>query len=610
MFRQTNPTFSRGFTLGMLGVTLTAATLVLFFARSSAVTHAADPEPWVVIDRGLETAFQDSLGGYHKRGRALIAADFDLDGRVDFYFGNPGDESYVMRNITTPGKAAYFELAQVLFTGGLPWGAVAADFDNDGDYDLFVASGGNEGAMYDMFFRNTYLETGTLAFVDETELAGVAGPIPDGQTQPLATASANAAAVDYNQDGYVDIFVNTNYFPNNGGGMFFGSTFICPIEFLVPPVGPQPPDEPTLARNILWHNNGDGTFTNVAEEVGLTSLRPSRHSTWLDVDNDGDYDLYENNYNDYNILWRNLLAETGVAQFEDATLDFSHLPDEQIRYPYKSFVSAAADFNNDGWEDLIVFYRGASPDVGSPYPVGHALFLNLHGEGFVNAGTSSNLNDNYTAFDGVMGCQVGDVTGDGRPDVYIGNGGPYEGQFDQFYVNSTPPGEFDVTFQDHTSAINFPAPELPGLGYAPYPYRTHGVAFVDVDNNGTLEIAVSNGGPASYPNAVREPDRLFELMGDPYSYFKLRLVGDGEQVSRDAIGARVALQVRQGDEPSRTIYRTLFSNSCFSAQNGFELHFGLGKADTIDSVRIIWPDGYVQTIDENLTINTTMVVWR
>lgn len=581
----------------------------------------ASAQPQIqVTDIGLQSRFQDTFFGHHKRGRALVAADFNLDGRVDFYAGNPGDESFVMVNMVGPGGQTVFRSVQTLLVGELAWGAAAADYDNDGDYDLFITTGGNETVGFNYLFKNQFLETGRLRFANVTGQAGVRGPIPPGGGSPIQVRNANAVWGDYDRDGDVDVFVNVNRL-----GSFLGEPDAlrpgagevsndCADPGPPPPAprflaGGTPADgaEPEEGRNILWRNNGDGTFTDVTDAVGLgVTFRPTRHSTFFDFDNDGDIDLYENNMDDFNVLWRNNLVEAGSAVFEDVTVAMS-LPGEDLRYPYGSFASCSADFNQDGWEDLIVFKRG--PTDGELYP-GHALFLNQAGTGFYNAAELAALNNPYQPEQGVMGCMVGDVDADSVPDVYVGNGGPEGGQYDQLYLSDSLPGA-TPRFVNRTDLIDFPAPEQPGIVYPPYPYRTHGTAFVDVDGDGVLEIAVSNGGTAAGPDTVREPNRLFQLdLPGSVRYLKVRPVGDGVAVSRDAIGTRFALTVSRAGSPPWTLYRTLFGGSCFSAQNGFEVHFYLGAADTLHELLVTWPDGQRETITQGLVPDSSIVVQR
>src|SRR6266508_5704878 len=285
-------------------------------------------------DLGLRTGFQDTQFGHFQRGRALLGADFDLDGRIDFYSGNPGDESYVLRNVDDGGGRFHFELVQVLEEGELAWSAVTADYDNDGDYDIFIGNGGNEGIGFDRLFKNLWMESGqtALSFQDVGEQAGIRGPVPPGGTAQIPVASAGVVAGDYDRDGWVDFFVSVS--------------IVNDISL-----------EEIKGREILWHNNHEGTFTDVTDAVGLgDTLEKTQHSTWLDYDNDGDLDLYENGWRDRSYLWRNNLVETGVATFTDVTQEES-APGENLSCPYESFASAANDFNNDGWMDIIKFDR-------------------------------------------------------------------------------------------------------------------------------------------------------------------------------------------------------------------------------------------------------------
>ncbi len=544
---------------------LCAGTLCLLVFLSAPRPAAAQE----VRDLGLRTGMQDTFYGHHKRGRAMVSADFNLDGRPDFFLGSPGDESLMLVSIG-PLNSPKFVVSQILLEELKAWGAAAADYDNDGDYDLFVSIGGNEGPGYDFLFQNMIRETGEFRFRNVSEQAGILGPVPEGQTEPAPVRSGNAVWGDYDQDGDVDLFLSVN-------------------DLALP--------------NVLWRNNGDGTFSDATEEAGLSQTRGlTRHSTFFDIDNDGDLDLYENNYRGFNVLWRN----NGDGTFSDVTAAFSP-PGEDVSYPFSSFASCAADFDNDGFEDLFVFTHLNEP-MNSPYQNGHALFLNQGGTGFVNVAASAEVNNPFISERGVMGCQIGDLNGDGTPDFFVGNGNPDGGQFNQLFLSDTPPGQ-SPHYVNQSDLIDFPAPETPGIVYPPYPYRTHGTSFVDIDGDGTLEMAVSNGGPAFQGESVREPNRLFKFNWEqPISFVRIRPVGDGVGVSRDAVGARIAVTVNTGGLNTRTIRRSLYAGSCFSGQHGFDVHFLLGDATAIESVTITWPNGVEETITQGLAINTSIVV--
>ncbi len=578
----------------MLAVAVLVWTSAAGGRRKTATSSAASQTAATVTDIALTTGYQDYLFGHFKRGRTTIAADFDNDGRVDFFVGNPGDESFVLRNTAGSGGLPSFVLAQTLLIGELAASGGAADYDNDGDWDLFVAVGGSEGTGFSHLFKNLWMESGqkTLSFQDVTAQAGVSGPVPPGQSAPIPVAAEGAAWGDYDNDGWADLFVSVNIGPGT-----------LPI---------------IAGRNILWRNNHNGTFTDTTKNAGLSAtLRGTRHSSWIDFDNDGDLDLFENNYVERNVLWRNLLKDTGKPFFEDVTSGKS-APGQDLGYPLLSYASAVADFNNDGWQDLLVVMRGPGPEPGSPYPPGHALFLNLAGKSFTNVAQQTTINTAFQPVDGVMGCQVGDLNADGVPDVFLGEGSPTSGHFNQFYlsdsgVNATP------HFLDRSYLIGFPAPVDPSRknAYVAYPYKAHGSVIVDADGDGALEIAVADGGPidggnVNLGNLQREPNRLFKFSwGAPLAWFKVRALGDGKTVSRDAFNTRFNLTVSVGSSGTPWVVRgTLVGNSGFSAQNGPEVYFGLRNATQIRSLEVIWPDGTRKTITSGLTPNTTYTVQR
>jgi hypothetical protein len=540
-------------------------------------------EEVIVDDLGGLAGVQGTVLGHQNRGRATITVDFDRDGLPDLYLGNPGDPSQVFRNITTPGGTPAYELVQVLTEDHLSWSAGAADYDNDGDIDLFVGGGGNECDAFDLLFENQWAQTGELWFEEVGVRAGVSGRRVADEAEPIPSPTAGVTWVDADNDGDVDLFLAGQR--QTACGMF--SDF--------------------HGRNTLYLNNGAGTFEDVTESVGLHGTKMStRHPTWLDVDNDGDMDLYESNLGGFNWLWRNEFVETGKLTF--VLYDTMHLGGDDIRLPERTFASCAADFDNDGWEDLIAFRRSDEdcslefPGAGTSLDTGHALFLNREGVGFMDVANPSGLNVAPIGEErarGVMGCQVGDLDGDGGLDVFMGNGGPTSGETNHLFLSDLR-AEQGLRFVNARALIDFPAPDAGVTGSAPpYPYRTHGTVFVDINRDGTLEMLVNNGGPAFMADRVREPNRLFDFrwpMENQRVFVTLQ--GDGVNVARDAIGARLALTVERGDGSTHVVHRTVRGAVCFSAQPSFEQDFGLGTDGQPVKLEVRWTDGTVTVVDD------------
>ncbi|MEO0603999.1 MAG: CRTAC1 family protein, partial [Myxococcota bacterium] len=540
------------------------------------VVQTPGEPPRAVTDVALEAGFQDLVFGHHQRGRAALAADFDRDGFTDVYLGNPGDTSYVLRNTSAETGQLSFAPGPVIAREVLAWGGAVGDLDNDGDVDLFVAAGGNEAVELDRLFLNVSDPKG-LAFVDVSAEAGIQGPVQTGAV-PAPWTSTGANLVDADNDGDLDVFVNSFWVRGSSDPRVW------------------------RAQNLLWRNDGAGAFTQVGAEVGFDTQQKTMNSTWLDVDLDGDLDLFENNFQSENHLFVNRMAETGRLSFEDRTAAWSI--DGDLRYPHRSFSSATADLNRDGYPDLVCFVRPYEPDD-SPHRSGHIVFLNVEGRGFVDLTEHMGLNDPFVNWtgpavgDGVMGSQVGDLNLDGIPDLFIGNGTPANGTVNALYLST---GELRVRrvdgvsvavpqYRDATALVDVPAPQTGGIDYAPYPYRTHGTVIVDFDQDGVPELAVNNGGPGRMPTTVREPNRLFVFDFDVRpAWWHVTLEGDGERVNRSAIGARVTVTVeRDRDGASWIVRRWLQGGSGFAANEGLELLFGLADADRIVDVEVVWP---------------------
>jgi len=533
---------------------------------TSTPTGTTDTGPQVppteVDDLASGSGINQRTGG--ERTRALVAADFDGDGLDDLFVGNPGDASHVLLNRSTPGVPA-FELAQVLSDGHLSWTAAAADFDNDGDVDLVVGGGGNECQDVDQLWRNLRMETGRVAFENVTQQMGLT---INEELDRSATTGVRWA--DFDRDGWLDLYVAHNARPRCGTG------------------------GPGSGVNQLWRNLEGQGFENVTVEVGLTAHNPAstRHPAVFDYDNDGDADIFDANLDGDNMLLHNLLVETGELAFgavEPARLDGADVG------PARAFASCAADFDNDGFEDLLVLSRAASECIASPgtsttgtgtFSMLHGIFRNRGDGGFENMSARADLSISAAgAGNGVMGCQVGDLNGDGALDVFVGNGGPQTLGADDLFLG----GAGEVGFTDVSGTVR-------GAGAA---LRTHGSVITDIDGDAVPDLVVGNGGPSEMAD-VEEPNRIFHFEWEhPAPYLQVRLEGDGVAVNRDAIGARVELVFEDAEGATRSVHRSVQGGSCFSADNGRALHFGLGRGtsglppDVPVLLQVTWPDGTV-----------------
>jgi hypothetical protein len=559
-----------------------------------------------VEDIGLDAGIQGWFDGHFQRGRACSPADFDGDGDLDLYVGNPSDLSYVLINDTAPGEHIHFTLSQIVLNGVQAWGADVADYDEDGDPDLFIPAGGNENPARDWLFRN---EGGEL--VDVTEGAHLALLRQDGT--PFTPQSVGGQWADFDRDGHLDLFVSQTY---------QGTVS-------------SPADGSLVAKNQLWISDGNGRFSEQGDAAGLITRYGTRNSSFLDFDHDGDLDIYEHNTVGPDFLWKNRIVEDGVLTFEDVTKAMS-LGGCDLGSPNSgTWASVASDVNSDGWADILVFRRGL-PTPGEPevHASGHLIFLNVQGTGFVEVGDQTHLNDNFLAFNhlenGVMGQQVYDVNADGYPDIFTGNGSPEAGEVNGFWITTglstlhvAGVGPVEIPqYTDVTYLVDFPVPEqvllhAPGDGPAPgeypaYPYRTHGMCAADFDGDGFPEIFEANGGPGKYPDdmasVMQEPARLWKMvLPDPRPHWLgVTLVGVGPTVPNDPIGAKVRLAVSHGDT-SRVLHQVRWSGSGFAAGNQPELFFGLGLDDTVDRLSVIWPDGLNETfiatdVDQKLTL--------
>ena len=465
-------------------------------------------------------------------GRGSAWGDYDNDGDEDIVAVGTYQAHALYRN---NGDGTFTDVAEGAGIadprGG--WGSLFADYDNDGYLDLYITRGGWSGAAENTLYHNN----GDGTFSDVTHAAGVADP----------QSSFCAAWADYNNDGYLDLYIADGVI---GDG----------------------------AANVLYHNNGDGTFTNTAESAGVANTGNSLGTAWGDYDKDGHIDLHVVNFGQSNVLYRN----NGDGTFTDVT------PTTGMNIPVTdAFVTFFLDVDNDADLDIFISNSGsfrafiAGQITGTaPHDGDRQVLYRNNGDGtFTDVTRESGL---YQAF-GAMGANFGDIDSDGYLDIYLATGAPQMGRLerDALFRNNG-----DGTFTDATFAL--------GLGNIG---KGHGVTFGDVDTDGDVDIYVPVGGAFI---GDQWHNLFYQNAGAGNNWLTLKLVG--VKSNRDGIGAKVTLHV--GDS---VIYREVSGGCGFGSTNSLSLEIGLKAHPKVDTLEIAWPSGQVD-IHRNLSVNQRLVV--
>ena len=489
-------------------------------------------------------------------GGGVAAGDYNGDGHLDLYVTNSAGPNALFRN---NGDGAFTDVAAAAGVDdpdATGYGAGWADYDNDGDLDLYVA---NFGAS--KLFRNE----GDGSFTDVTAASGVADPDADHRTMGVAWG-------DYDGDGFLDLLV---------------------VRHLIEIGGKLALDTPGLARAsrplALFHNGGDGAFTNMTHLLSDDLEYPSPvkgagfKPAFLDYDSDGDADIYI--VNDFgaanypNVLWRNDGRDSsGQVVFTDVSKESG--TDLEIF----GMGLAVGDYDNDGDFDLYMT------------DIGEGEFMENQGDGtFVNRTESTgtgrgSIPENW--FDNMSvgwGTVFADLDNDGMLDLYT-----VAGQMDNdpcFNMDNQPNALFrnmgDGTFTDvsRVSGANDP-----GTG--------RGVAHGDFNSDGLLDLFVVNMGTRDGEPGTA---RLFINTSETDNNW-LRVSLQGADRNRFGIGARVAVTAGGVKQ-----IREMGASQSHMSNSVVPVHFGLGNAEMVDAVEVRWPSGKTQRL-ENVPVNQQLEV--
>jgi enediyne biosynthesis protein E4 len=482
-------------------------------------------------------------------GPGVCVADFDGDGWPDIYFVNARDrydrgitaQNALYRNNGDGTFSDVTDKAKVPGTGfGL--GCVWGDYDNDGHPDLFVTQYG----------RNVlYHNNGDGTFTDVTDKAGVAG-------MDFGTwFHSGATFLDYDRDGKLDLYV--------GGYVAFGPNAqrYCNLGGVT---SSCPPSVYEGSANILYHNNGDGTFTNVSKKAGIYQPAGKNLSVGAaDYDNDGWPDIFVANDGLNAYLYHN---EHNGAFKEQGSL--SGMAFTGQGRTMAAMCISLGDFNNDGWLDLYISdFQGNSDHLWQND--GQGLFDEVSDHAGITVPTRAVLS---------FGGGFFDYDNDGWLDLYITNGHVYPEieqvsaeihyrQVDTLFHNDGHGKFTDVT------KISGDAFQTAHVG--------RGVAFADFDNDGFVDVVVaSNNGP---------PFLLHNGGGNGNHFVSFRLVGT--KGNRDAMGARVKLT-----SAGTAQIREIAGGGSYLSQSDLRAHFGLGSSARIDKLEISWPSGAKQSFQD------------
>jgi enediyne biosynthesis protein E4 len=504
--------------------------------------HLSTPEKRYIVE---------SMSG----GVALI--DYDNDGYLDIYFVNSLTVELVKSNGNTKsilyhnnGDLTFTDVTDKAGVGDIGWGmgAIVADYNNDGFDDIYVTCVGPNHLL-----KNN----GNGTFVDLTKTAGVGDP----------RWSAGAAFVDYDNDGKLDLYV-ANYVSFDFNNLpEFGKDKSCQYKGIAVQCGPRglPGD-----GDSLYHNNGDGTFTDVTKKAGVTDPNGYYGMGVIasDFDEDGLVDIFVANDSTPNFFYKN----QGDGTFKEIGF-ISGTALNENGAAQGSMGVTVADYNHDGRLDLFV------TNFDDDYNV---LYRNDGRHSFTDVSYAAKVAAVSLPYVG-WGTKFFDYDNDGWVDLFVANGHVYP-QIPSFQQrNFVHKNKRDGTFMEVADQLGAPFKEK----------RTgRGAAFGDLDNDGDVDIVLNNLGGAG--------QLLRNDGGNVNNAVLIKAVG--VKSNRSGVGAMV--KVVAGDLTQKDEVR---SGDSYISQSDLRLHFGLEKRTKIDLIEIRWPSGAIDKV-RDVNVNKILTI--
>ena len=537
----------------------------LCFAQNAPKTEKTPPVPdvpghFVDITKKSGVHFQYQSSHTSRKylietmGAGVALFDYDNDGRLDIFLVNGAPLQDPTPKGTIPKKSgpAYWnrlyhqkpdgtfedvtERAGMQGTG-YGMGVAVGDYDNDGFEDLYVtAYGGNK----------LYHNNGNGTFTEVTDKAGVQS----------SGWSSSAAWVDLDNDGKLDLVV-LRYLEWDFDDIWCGEhkenarAYCHPDVFK--PISP-----------LVYHNNGDGTFTEVAKQLGLDKPAKGLGIAIADYDHDGHIDLFVANDSMLEFLFHN----KGDGTFEEVGLAAGIAVDGDGR-TFAGMGVDFSDFNNDGWPDVII------TDLANQR---YALYQNNSDGSFTYASQVSGIGRISMTHSG-WGNRFFDYDNDGWKDLLVAQGH----DLDTIEINYPNLHYREPMLLAHNSGKTFVDVSRESGDVFQQSWVARGLAIGDLDNDGRVDAVVTtNDGPA------------FVLHNETPSqnhWLLLNLVG--HKSNRDAIGTAVTLTTN-----ATTQYATVSTAGSYQSSSDKRVHFGLGKETVVSRIEIRWPSGIIQVLKD------------